>query len=275
MTRPYAEVIGDPIAQSKSPVIHNFWLKKLGIDAEYRACHVKPEELADYFVKRRSDPAWRGCNVTIPHKIDATRYADNIEGNAATVGATNCVVPIGDRLVALNTDVDGVFAAVPNNDSPICLIGAGGAARAVMPVLNFWVNAWDLRVVVRDVSKAAGSLDPGNRYQISYHSFEDASRALKSARGVINASPLGMMGQGQMPDNLIKALGQTDPDAWVFDMVYAPLETELLKEARLQGRQAIDGLVMLVGQARTAFEKFFGVRPPDEHDAELRALLTA
>ncbi|MBS0255605.1 MAG: shikimate dehydrogenase, partial [Proteobacteria bacterium] len=108
MTRAYAEVIGDPIAQSKSPAIHGFWLEKLGIDADYRAAHVRPEGLADYLAARRADLAWRGCNVTMPHKQAVMPLLDSVEQPAARVGAVNTICPASDRLLAgQNTDVAG------------------------------------------------------------------------------------------------------------------------------------------------------------------------
>ena len=275
MTRPYAEVIGDPISHSKSPLIHNFWLEKLGIDAEYRRCHVRPEELADYFARRRKDAAWRGCNVTIPHKVNVLEFSDERNVQVDGVGAANCIVPRAGRLLALNTDMDGVFQAIPNSGMPLCMIGAGGAARSVMPVLDFWVSAWALRVIARDPDKASAALDPENGYEIEFFGFDDAEQALNSVEGVINASPLGMTGQPPMPKTVLDAIRLTDSAAWGFDMVYSPLETELLKAARENELETVDGLVMLVGQAKAAFEHFFGVRPPDEFDSELRALLTA
>ena len=272
--RPYAEVIGDPIAHSKSPLIHNFWLGKLGIDAEYRACHVRSEELEDYFARRREDAKWRGCNVTIPHKLNVLEFATERGGSVSNVGAANCIVPRDGKLLAFNTDTDGVMAAIPNNGSPICMIGAGGAARAVMPILDFWVSAWALRVIARDPIKAAAALDPENTYHVEFFGFDDAQDAVGGAEGIINASPLGMTGQPLMPQAVIDALYWSASNAWVFDMVYAPLETDLLKAARANGLATVDGLVMLVGQAAVAFEKFFGQPAPREHDAELRALLT-
>ena len=275
MSKPYAEVIGDPIAHSKSPLIHGFWLEKLGIDAEYKACHVRPEELGDYFARRRGDAEWRGCNVTIPHKLSVLQYADERDSSVDAVNAANCIVPRDGKLQAFNTDTDGISQAIPSNDFPVCMIGAGGAARAVMPVLDFWVSAWDLRVIARDPGKAAAALDPSGEYHVEFHTFENASEAVRGARGIINASSLGMAGQPPMPQSVLDAMHLADGNAWVFDMVYSPLETGLLKAARNLDLVTVDGLVMLVGQAKAAFEHFFGVRPPDELDAELRALLTA
>ena len=108
MNRPFAEVIGDPIAQSKSPAIHGFWLGKMGIDADYRACHVRPDELADYFSARRADPDWRGCNITMPHKQAVLPLLDGLDPAAERIGAVNTVVRRGDgSLIGANTDAPG------------------------------------------------------------------------------------------------------------------------------------------------------------------------
>ena len=271
MSRPYAEVIGDPIAHSKSPLIHNFWLKKLGIDAEYRACHVRADELADYFARRREDAEWCGCNVTTPHKIAVLELVDD-RNALKEVGAANCVVPRDNQLVAFNTDTAGVDAAIPKVHDSVCLIGAGGAARAAIPSIDLF--APDIRVLVRNPEKAAQSLADLD-YGLRFFGFSNAADAMLGVEGVINASPLGMHGQPPLPTQVLAALSCTDPGAYVFDMVYAPLETELLASAQMCGRETIDGLTMLIGQADLAFRMLFDCHPPREHDAELRALLTA
>ena len=273
MSRPYAEVIGDPIAHSKSSLIHNFWLRMLGIDAEYRACHVRPEELADYFARRREDADWRGCNVTIPHKLSVLKFVDRRDSFVEAVGAANCIVPRDGQLVAFNTDIAGVDSALPGVHNSVCLIGAGGAARAAIPSLDV-MCALDIRVLARDPAKAAKSFSDFD-HDFRFLGFDEAADAMRGADGVINASPLGMVGQPPMPQAVIAALGVTEPDSYVFDMVYAPLETELLKAARALGKDAVDGLTMLIGQAAAAFELFFGQPAPRKYDAELRALLTS
>jgi shikimate dehydrogenase len=273
MSRPFAEVIGDPIAHSKSPLIHNFWLEKLGIDAEYRACHVRVEELGDYFAQRRGDAEWRGCNVTIPHKMAALDFVDELDRSAEEVRAANCVFPRDGRLVAFNTDTAGVDAALPGVHNSVCLIGAGGAALAAIPSLDV-MCALDIRVLARDPSKANKAFSHLD-YDFRYFPFDQVADAMRGVDGVINASPLGMTGQSPMPQIVLDALKHTDPGAYVFDMVYAPLDTQLLRAGRGLGRETIDGLTMLVGQARFAFMKFFGQLPPSEHDSELRELLTA
>lgn len=275
MSRPYAEVIGDPIAHSKSPLIHNFWLKKLGIDAEYRACHVRPEELASYFAQRRADPDWRGCNVTIPYKVAVLSFVDMPGAMVEAVGAANCIYPRRERLGADNTDIYGVGDSLPTGLQRICVIGAGGAARAALAALD-QAAVRDVRVIVRDCQKAHSILN-ADFPKLRYFAMTDAAEAIRGAEGLINASPLGMDGQPAMPANIIDAIELTENSSFVFDMVYAPLETELLLAARSEGRRSIDGLIMLISQAGYAFRMFFGVRPDREHqhDAELRALLTA
>jgi len=275
MTRPYAEVIGDPIAHSKSPLIHNFWLTKLRIDAEYRACHVRPDELADYFPRRRGDAAWRGCNVTIPHKIAAMAYADTVDYLASSVGATNTVWREDAVLNASNTDLAGVEEAMPALplEWSIAVIGAGGAARAALAHLAMLFGK-DLRLVARDAT-AASQLAGSFGFEAKRFSFADAGMAFEGAHAIINTTPLGMVGQPEMPREVLTALAKTDELAGVFDMVYAPLDTPLLQNARAIGRRTSDGLQMLVGQAAQAFEHFFGQPAPRQYDAELRALLTA
>jgi shikimate dehydrogenase len=275
MSRPYAEVIGDPIAHSKSPLIHNFWLAKLGIDAEYRICHVRPDELPDYFAQRRDDADWHGCNVTIPHKVAVIEFADEIDSSVETVGAANCLVCKNGKLIAQNTDIYGVDAAMRHAQGQVCIIGAGGAARATFPTLGV-LCAYEFRVIARDCAKAAHDLaDISATYDLAFFDFDHAEDAMRGVDQVINASPLGMTGKPPMPSSVLNALRVTAPAAEVFDMVYAPVETELLKTANVLGLETVDGLVMLMGQARGAFREFFGRAPGDEHDAELRALLTS
>ncbi len=277
-TMPYAEVIGDPISHSKSPLIHNFWLEKLGLEAEYRATHVRADGLGAYFSRARTDPAWRGCNVTIPHKTSVLTFVASTLRSAKQVGAANIVYPAAKGFIGANSDVDGVLeslgAGALQRDAGItCLIGAGGAARAALYALEV-AGFRDLRVIARRPARASELLD---RFGMAATvlDFENADIALRGANTVINASPLGMNHQERMPFTVLDSLQFTAPDAMVFDMVYAPLETELLAVARAHARRPVDGLTMLIGQADQAFQLFFQAEAPREHDAELRALLTA
>lgn len=283
--RPYAEVIGDPIAQSKSPAIHGFWLGKLGIAADYRAAHVRPDELADYIASRRADSAWRGCNVTMPHKQAVMPLLDSIDPEAARIGAVNTVVRGSDgRLTGYNTDAPGFLEPL----QPLLaqthlyrmarILGAGGAARAIVAALAD--KGFTLVLAARDPAKARALLDElaprGEHHAVDLahfapetdFAFDDRDQLLDL---VVNASPLGMTGQPPLAFDFSHA----PPGSVVYDIVTSPLDTPLLQEARRRGFPTVDGLAMLIGQAAVAFEKFFGQPAPRGDDAELRGLLTA
>lgn len=283
MSRSYAEVIGDPIAQSKSPAIHGFWLGKLGIEADYRASHVQPDGLADYFMRRREDPQWRGCNITMPHKQAALALLDTIDPQAAWIGAVNTVVRGADgRLTGYNTDAPGFLEPLlPLLDQTHLyrmarVLGAGGAARAIVTALA--EAKFTLVLAARDPAKARALLDElapkGEHHAVALahfappadFAFDDRDQLLDL---VVNASPLGMTGQ----PGLAFDFSHAPPGSVVIDIVTDPLETPLLAEARRRGFETIDGLAMLIGQAAVAFEKFFGAPAPRGHDAELRELL--
>ncbi|MEL6873917.1 MAG: shikimate dehydrogenase [Pseudomonadota bacterium] len=267
-TRPYAEVIGDPIAQSKSPLIHKFWLEKLGISADYRACHVRPEKLADYLADRQRDDAWQGCNVTIPYKLSVMDHVEDPGDLKQGIGAMNTIARTKDgSLFGTNTDAGGFFAPiadVPLEGKEVVVIGAGGAARAVLFALSK-AAVGSVTIVNRNVLKASALLMHfGLKGRAIAH-----GESLPPAALLVNSSSLGMTGQEPLAIDL-QGLPQ---DALVYDLVYAPLETELLKAARAQGLETMDGMSMLIGQAALAFEIFFDAVPPLEHDEELRKLL--
>lgn len=282
-----AEVIGDPIAHSKSPVIHGFWIRALSLEADYRAVHVRAGELGAYFAARRADPDWAGCNVTMPHKEAVLAHVDEVDPLAARLNAANTIVKQADgRMVAGNTDVDGVseplrrhrIGAYPDHVATyVQIIGAGGAARAAVlgaqaagfgnfDVFNRSPGRADL------VAALAGApFGTGNPLDAlgPIRNPRDGTTPQHYSHVVINATSMGMHGGNPVPIDLSAYY----PDTIVFDMVYAPLETPLLAQARAHGLRTIDGLEMLVAQAATAFERFFGAAPPRERDPELRALL--
>ncbi|WP_310534869.1 shikimate dehydrogenase [Novosphingobium sp.] len=284
MTGPYAEVIGDPIEQSKSPTIHGFWLAELGIAAEYRACHVLSDGVEVYLAERRADSDWRGCNVTMPHKQAVMPFLDAIDPLAARIGAVNTIVREDDRLVGYNTDVAGFLEPLQSRLSEVHLyrmariLGAGGAARAIIAALagkNF-----TLVVAARDPAKARALLDEldpdGEHHAVDLaHFAPETDFEFDDRKGcldlIINASPLGMAGKPPLAFDFSHA----PPGSVVYDIVTHPLDTPLLQTALAQGLPTIDGLAMLIGQAAAAFEKFYGQPAPRAHDAELRAMLTA
>lgn len=264
-----AGVIGWPVAHSKSPLIHRFWLGKLGIDGDYGRFAVAPENLAEAL---RGLPllGLAGVNVTVPHKVAALACLDAVDATAQAVGAVNTVVVGRDgRLSGTNTDVDGIarpLAHLDLNGRDAVLIGAGGAARAALLALKRKGIA-AVTVVNRTPSKAATLLTELDVVGLAV----EPGATIDDAAIVINASVLGMAGSPSL-DFDIAMLGD---DTTVFDAVYAPVETPLLVAARARGLPTIDGLQMLVAQAAAAFELFYGAPAPREHDAELRARLVA
>lgn len=283
----FAEVIGDPVAHSKSPLIHGFWLRALGIEADYRAAHVKADGLADYFAARRADPEWAGCNVTMPHKEAVLAHVDEVDDLARLLNAANTIMKRPDgRLSAGNTDVDGVAEPLRRHrigDYPghvatyVQIIGAGGAARAAVLGAKA-AGHGDFDIFNRSPARAdalaklaglpfgtgnpLGALGP-------VRNPDDGVAEQRYSHILINATSMGMHGQNPVQIDLSTYF----PDTIIFDMVYAPLETPLLAQARARGLRTIDGLEMLVAQAAVAFERFFGILPPRERDAELRKLL--
>ena len=283
MSVAYAEVIGDPIGQSKSPIIHRFWLERLGLAGDYRRHRLAGDALPAYLAARRADPAWRGCNVTIPHKQAVLPLLDRIDPAAARIGAVNIVVPEDDALAGYNSDAPGFLEPL----RPLLaerhllrtarILGTGGAARAIAHAL--WDERFTLVILGRDPAKAEALADAFDRADAHAAPLARFAEPLAFDWGdtdgrldlLVNATSLGMTGQ---PPLLID-LSHVPPGAIVYDAVYAPLETRLLAEARARGHRVVDGLSMLIGQARIAFTHFFGADPPSDpaSDAALRALL--
>ncbi|MGX7951194.1 shikimate dehydrogenase [Tsuneonella sp. HG249] len=282
MTRAYAEVIGDPIAQSKSPAIHGFWLQKLAIDADYRAIHVRPGELKRFIDTRRGDPAWRGCNVTMPHKQAVVAHLDRLDPLAEAIGAVNTVIPEKGALVGYNTDAGGFLEPLAPQLTEAHyfrmarVLGTGGAARAIVAALTR--EKFVIVLAGRDPAKARvllDELDPGGEHhevdlahfaEPTDFPFDDRADCLDL---VVNASPLGMRGQPELAFDWTHA----PPGAIAYDIVTDPVETAFLAAAREAGHRTFDGFSMLIGQAALAFERFFGVAPPRHLDAELREVL--
>ncbi|WP_174274895.1 shikimate dehydrogenase [Sphingomonas bacterium] len=284
MAEPFAEVIGDPIAHSKSPLIHRFWLERLGLEGDYRKTHVLADRLGTFLAERRADPDWRGCNVTIPHKLGVMPLLDAIDPLAQKIGAVNTIVPGADGLTGYNSDAPGFLEPLRPRLAERHLLrtarifGAGGAARAIAHAL--WDEGFTLILIARDLAKAealAAEFAAGHVHAAPLARFaEPLDFDWGDTEGrldlVVNATSLGMTGQPP----LALDFGHVPPGAIVYDAVYAPLETGLLAEARRRGHPTIDGLAMLIGQARRAFALFFGRPAPadPESDAALRALLT-
>ena len=273
--RPYAEVIGDPIKQSKSPLIHGFWAEQAGLDVLYRQQHVAAADLGAYFAARTADPLFKGCNITIPHKIAALDHVPDPGDVRGSIGAINTVARAKESdgasgaFFGTNTDAGGFAAPISDRDwtgESAILIGAGGAARAIVFALKA-LGFGQVSVMARNPMKGMGLLGQfGMKGEVL-----PMDAALPPASLLVNASPLGMTGQGALEVDL----SPLPDDAVVYDIVYTPLETALLKAARARDLMTVDGLEMLIGQAAIAFELLFGQAPPkgDEQDAALRDIL--
>jgi shikimate dehydrogenase len=281
---PYAEVIGDPIAQSKSPAIHGFWLAALGLFGDYRRAHVTAEGLSDYIAERRADADWRGCNVTMPHKQSVIPLLDRLDASAERIGAVNTILRGADgALTGYNTDAAGFleplqpFLRQQHLFRMARVLGTGGAARAIVSALVD--EGFVLVLAGRDTGKAEAllvELAPGEHHVAALDHFATPTDFAFDDRAgcldlIVNATSLGMAGQPPLAFDLSHA----PPGSIAYDIVTAPLDTPFLRQARAAGLRTVDGLEMLIGQAAVAFRLFFGVEPPRERDAELRAMLTA
>lgn len=254
-------VIGWPIAHSRSPAIHGYWLARYGIDGRYTKEAVPPEDI-EAFLRGMAERGIAGCNATIPHKEAAFRLADERDASAVAVGAANTLWLEGTRLCASNTDTYGYMTYLSlqaedwnRRDAPVSILGAGGAARAVA---HGFLEAGvpEVRVFNRSAARAdALARDFGPR--VRPMPWEMRSRAATESSVLVNTTAVGLKGEGSL------GMDFTDfhPDCIVSDIVYVPLETPLIRDARRHGLRTVDGLGMLLHQAAPGFEKWFGVRP--------------
>lgn len=267
----YAEVIGDPIEHSKSPVIHRFWMEKLALSGDYRRHRVERSALDAYVGTRTRDPHWRGCNVTMPLKLDAIALADEATDRAVAAGAANMLVPRDGKLIAANSDVGAVMGLLANLRRSgramdrISLLGSGGAARAVLVACRS-LGLSTVRIHARDKATAT-KLAVEFGLKIKPAGLHDPI----GGDGLINATPLGMAGHPPLKAS-VEGLSER---GWVFDLVSSPARTPLLEQARERGLGTASGLEMLVEQAAASFKLFFDRDAPRDHDADLMARLGA
>ena len=267
-----AGIMGWPVMHSRSPKIHNYWLSKHGLAGTYVPLAIRAEGLR---AALRALPAlgFAGCNLTIPHKETAFEIVDRVDPLARRIGAINCVVVAPDgSLDGCNCDGFGYVQSVLEADpawqadaGPIVLIGAGGGARAVVVSLVDQ-GAKEIRLVNRS-PKRAQTLAQEFGAPIKALAWDDRHAALRGAAMLINTTSQGMAGQPALD----LALDDLPTSALVSDIIYVPRETPLLAAARLRGNRTINGLGMLLNQARPAFHAWFGVMP--EVTAELRAMI--
>ncbi len=260
-----------PAGHSRSPLIHNFWIKQHKLNAEYRREAVPPEKFKE-FVTHLRENGYIGGNVTVPHKETALALSAPDE-RAKAVGAANCLWYDGDMLRSTNTDVEGFLgnldAVTPGWGRGLetaVVLGAGGGARAVIFGL-VQRNVGRIYVINRTRARAE-ALKKKFGARVSVAGWDETTGLLGGAGLLVNTTSLGMVGQPPLEINL-----RCPASLVVADLVYAPLETGLLKLARARGLRTADGLGMLLHQAVRGFERWFGVKPVVT--PELRALIEA
>ncbi|MGA8970712.1 MAG: shikimate dehydrogenase [Pseudolabrys sp.] len=264
-------VIAWPAGHSRSPLIHNYWIKQHKLDAEYRREAVPPEKFAD-FIKNLRANGYIGANITVPHK-EAVLKLSEPDDRARAVGAANALWYADGKLRSTNTDVEGFLAnldaTTPGWDrglSTAVVLGAGGGARAVIYALL--AREVSRVYVINRTEARAKALQKKFGARVQVARWDETTGLLGGAGLLVNTTTLGMVGQPPLEFNL-RAL----PSMVVADLVYDPLVTGLLASARARGLRTADGLGMLLHQAVRGFQLWFGIRP--EVTAELRALVEA
>lgn len=257
-----AGVMGMPIFQSRSPIIHNHWIALHGIQAAYGHFPVQIDQV-ESAIRGLSALGLAGCNITLPHKVKAMALMDHLTPMAQRVGAINCIVVQADgSLHGHNNDGYGYLQSIRDEKSdwradagPITLLGAGGAARAVIMAL-IDAGAKEIRLLnrTRDKAQELAALNPS---VVKVHDWSERHAALAAAAMLINTTNQGMY--DQPPLDLV--LDDLPGTALVSDLIYVPLETPLIKAAKARGHVAINGLGMLLNQAVPAFEAWFGIKP--------------
>ncbi len=272
-----AGLIGWPVAQSKSPLIHEFWLKRLGIDGHYVRLPVRPGEVARAF-RGMVALGFAGVQATMPHKRACFDLVDHHTAAAKSLGAVNTVVVEDDgSLTGDNTDLPGFVEPIAGLDlggETVTVLGAGGAAAAVIAGL-VGLGACEVIVVNRTAEATAALFadlaETLSACTVHAADWSEAQASADRSALIANATSLGMIGMPPLP---LGAQSLRD-DAIAYDIITHPHDTPLLRAAQARGLRTHDGLEMLVGQAREAFRRFYGAEPPRDGDAELRELLTA
>lgn len=266
---PLAGVIGSPVAHSKSPALFSHWLRKNGIKGHYVPVHIDEENFEDA-IRTLPKIGFVGANVTIPYKEKVMQIADDVSDRAQKIGAANTLEFKGGKIFADNTDgvgfIENLRQNAPDWDpaaGPVTIFGAGGAARAILSAL-LEAGAPEIRLTNRTRARAEVlQADFGDKIQV--HDWVQAANIIDGCKTVVNTSSLGMTGKAELRvplDGLRRGM-------LVTDIVYAPLQTRLLRTAEEQGADTVDGLGMLLHQAVPGFERWFGLRP--EVDEATRA----
>ncbi len=257
-----AGVMGMPIFQSRSPVIHNYWIREHGIRGAYGHFPVQPDRV-EQAIRGLSALGLAGCNITLPHKVAAMSLMDELTPMVKRIGAINCIVVQADgRLVGHNNDGFGYIQSIKDvqphwraDAGAVVLLGAGGAARAVLISL-IEEGAKEIRLINRTREKSQ-ALAQGLESVVKVLDWQDRHAALAGAAMLINTTNQGMYGQPALD----LRLDELPRQALVSDLIYIPLQTPLLAQASERGNPTVNGLGMLLNQAIPAFEAWFGVRP--------------
>ena len=262
-----AGVCGWPSHHSLSPLLHNFWLKELGLSGAYVHFAVRPDEATRAFRSLKATSI-SGVNVTSPLKSLAFEAADEHTPDATKLGVSNCLYKREGKLIAHNTDLEGFAAplikamgAKTLSESSALIIGTGGASRAVIGAL-LALNVPEIRITGRTDSKAeelVGMVNVPSFYRVPW---QHRNVAVASSGLIINSTTGGMTGKPQLDLDIAKA----EPGTFVYDLIYTPRQTKLLRNAKAAGCQTLGGLEMLIAQARPSFKLFYGVNPPSEPD---------
>ncbi|MFZ9233206.1 MAG: shikimate dehydrogenase [Hylemonella sp.] len=258
-----AGVMGWPVAHTRSPAIHNHWIAHLGLKGAYVQLPVMPEQL-EAAVRGLPALGFAGCNVTVPHKVNIMRLVDELHPSAQRIGAINTIVVSPDgRLSGMNNDGVGYIQSLRDRDpawradrGPVLVLGAGGAARAIVASL-LDEGAPEVRLANRTPERAQVLAQALGDPRIQLVNWQDRNEAMAGVQLLVNTTTQGMHGQTELEVRLDALPAQ----AWVSDAIYIPLETPLLSAARLRGHVTVNGLGMLLNQARPAFHAWFGVMP--------------
>lgn len=269
-----AFICGWPVDHSRSPIIHNYWIKHHKIIGEYTKRAIAPQDFTK-FIKCLIETGFLGGNVTLPHKEAAFELIENLDPAARRLGAVNTVWFENGNLYGANTDGYGFLANLDQfsigwdrsdkKKQAVIVLGAGGAARAIVDALTSR-GFQDIKIINRTVLRAEKLTNTFGK-NISAHEWRALPKLMENAGLLVNTTSLGMEGK----DPLEIDLDPAPLNCLVNDIVYAPLETQLLKQAKSRGLDVVDGLGMLLHQAVPGFEKWFGVRP--EVTDELRRLV--
>ncbi len=262
-----AGVCGWPIHHSLSPIIHNFWLKALGIKGAYVHFAVRPDKAVKAFESLKQTSI-AGVNVTLPLKSLAFQSADEHSSDALKLGVANCLYKKSGLLIAHNTDMQGFAAPLIKRlggaslaNKSALIIGTGGAAKAVIGAL-LSLNVPEIRVCGRNDQLAENIASSVNVPSIYNIPWDQREIAVKNSGLIVNASAGGMAGKGQLDLDL----SGIEPSCFVYDLVYTPRETPLLKNAKAMGCETLGGIEMLIAQARPSFKYFYGQLPDESLD---------